>query len=222
MIEITNLSKSYVQGDRPIPVLVDLELSVPAGQKLAIVGPSGSGKSTLLALLAGLDKPDRGAITASGKSLGEMSTQQLAAYRRDHTSIVYQDFQLFDHLTAYENVFVNLMIKGFAADQAEELSTSWLANVSLSHRLHHKPKQLSGGEQQRVALARALSASPKLLLADEPSGNLDERTGAEVMDLLFGRVGDQNLTLILVTHDHALADRCDRKVVLKDGHLSDG
>lgn len=219
MIELTDVHKSFQQGHTKIPILKGLNLSMASKTSLAVVGPSGSGKSTLLAILSGLEQADSGQSQVMGYPLHSLDSKGLADFRKSQVSIVYQDFQLFSHLTALENIIVALQVKGFNATEAKKKALHWLDLVKLSDRAQHQPAALSGGEQQRVALARALSVEPQLLLADEPSGNLDQATGKVVMDILFDRVKQLGSTMILVTHDLQLAKQCDALLSLQNGRL---
>ncbi len=204
-----------------INILRGVDLSVAAGEAVGIVGPSGSGKTSLLMLLAGLDRPTGGALSVAGHDLARMDEDALARFRREHVGIVFQAFHLVPTMTAIENVAVPLEFSGRA--DAFERAEEALVSVGLGHRLTHYPGQLSGGEQQRVALARAFVAGPRLLLADEPTGNLDRTTGQHVMDLLFGLRERFGTTLLLITHDPLLAERCERQVRIEDGRIvSDG
>lgn len=198
-------------------ILKNISLDLPAGKTVSIVGPSGSGKTTLLMILGGLEKPTSGTVEVAGKRLDTLSEDALAAFRRDHIGIVFQNFHLIPTMTALENVAVPLEFAGRkdAFQRAEEA----LVSVGLKDRIKHYPGQLSGGEQQRVAVARAFAPSPKLMLADEPTGNLDVDTGRKVMDLLFDMTRKNGSTLILVTHDQALAARCDMTVSISDGRI---
>jgi putative ABC transport system ATP-binding protein len=209
VVSLKNLNKTFAQGEAAVKVFSELNLSVEAGETLAIVGPSGSGKSTLLSLIAGLDAPSMGDVIVLDKNLGSMSEKELALLRRNHIGIIFQQFNLFSHLTALENVALPMEL----ADRKDALqkATAALEKVGLSHRLTHFPHQLSGGENQRVAIARSLVVEPKLLLADEPSGSLDQKTGEQVMKLLFELVRDAGTTLILVTHNLELAQQCHRQ-----------
>ena len=217
MIQLNSVSMSYALQHGSLEVLSDVNLDIEAGDSVAIVGPSGSGKTTLLVLLAGLEQPVRGSILMDGRSLNELDDDALADIRRDETGIVFQSFHLVPSLTALGNVALPLEIAGRrgARDKAQQM----LERVGLDGREDHYPSQLSGGEQQRVAIARALVHSPKLLLADEPTGNLDSRTGEKIIDLLFGLNADTGSTLVLVTHDEAIASRCQRVVRLHLGKL---
>jgi putative ABC transport system ATP-binding protein len=204
-----------------VNILRGVDLTVGAGEAVGIVGPSGSGKTSLLMLLAGLDRPTAGSLSVAGHDLTRMSEDALAVFRREHVGIVFQSFHLVPTMTAIENVAVPLEFAGRA--DAFDRAEAALRSVGLGHRLTHYPGQLSGGEQQRVALARAFVAEPHLLLADEPTGNLDRGTGAHVMDLLFGLRERFGTTLLLITHDPLLAERCERQVRIEDGRIvSDG
>jgi putative ABC transport system ATP-binding protein len=217
MISIRDLSMRLGSGGRHVDVLTNITLDVPAGQFLAVAGPSGSGKSTLLGLIAGLDQPTAGRITVAGVEITKLSEDALARFRRDTLGYVFQAFHLIPTLTALENVAVPLELAGDAG--ALPRATALLAEVGLADRAHHYPVQLSGGEQQRVAVARAIARRPALLLADEPTGNLDSGTGKQIIDLLVGLRDALGSTLVLVTHDAALAARADRVVTLGDGRV---
>jgi putative ABC transport system ATP-binding protein len=217
MIDLKDLHMSYPVEQSRVAVLQDVNLAIQAGESVAVVGPSGSGKTTLLLLLAGLDHPDSGTIEIQGIVLNERSADDLADLRRDRMGIVFQSFHLIPSLTALGNVTLPLEIAGDpeATAKAREI----LQRVGLAHRESHYPMQLSGGEQQRVAIARALVHAPPLILADEPTGNLDKATGSGVSDLLFDLHDNLGSTLVLVTHDSALAARCDRQLRLDGGCL---
>ena len=194
-----------------------LTFSVADGEAVAIVGPSGSGKTSLLALLAGLERPTDGTITIDGRDLGGLSEDRMARFRGENIGIVFQNFHLVPTMTALENVAAPLELAG--RRDALTVARARLADVGLTERLSHYPAQLSGGEQQRVAIARALSREPKLLIADEPTGNLDEATGTKIIELLFSLRRNARGTLVLVTHDPSLAERCDRVMSLRAGRL---
>lgn len=217
MIELNNLSMSYALEQGRLEVLRNVNLEVTDGDTVAIVGPSGSGKTTLLVLLAGLELPAEGSVRLDGRALDELDEDALADLRRDHIGIVFQSFHLVPSLTALGNAALPLEIAG--AEDSRARAQAMLERVGLGGREDHYPAQLSGGEQQRVAIARALVHAPKLLLADEPTGNLDLRTGETIIDLLFELNADSGSTLILVTHDEALARRCQRVVRLHEGQL---
>ena len=199
-------------------ILKGIDLNVTTGETVGLTGPSGSGKSSLLMLMGGLDQATGGSVQALGQDLGAMNEDRLARFRRDHMGVVFQSFHLIPTMTALENVATPLELAGVA--DAFDRATQELEAVGLSHRLHHYPSQMSGGEQQRVALARAAAPRPEILLADEPTGNLDGATGAAIMDLLFGLRDRHGSTLILVTHAPELAERCDRVVHIQDGRLA--
>ena len=217
MISVRGLSMRLASGGRSVDVLTDVSLEVPAGQFLAIAGPSGSGKSTLLGLIAGLDQPTAGRIEVAGVELTALDEDALARFRRDHVGYVFQSYHLIPTLTARENVAVPLEL-GDEPDAASRAQTL-LGEVGLAERGHHYPVQLSGGEQQRVAVARAMARRPPLLLADEPTGNLDSATGKQIIELLVGVNRRLGTTLVLVTHDTALAAHADRIVTLRDGRI---
>ena len=216
MLLCDGLTQSYLSGGRRLTVLNNITFSLERGGFLAIVGPSGSGKTTLLGLLAGLDRPAAGRVELDGTDLGRLSEDDRARLRSEKVGFVFQSFHLIPTLTARENVQVPLELRGEAAEgRAREL----LGRVGLGDRSHHYPSQLSGGEQQRVALARAFSARPQILFADEPTGNLDARTGAAIIDLMTGLNRELGTTLVMVTHDHDLASKARRIVRLSDGAL---
>ncbi|MFQ5588210.1 MAG: ABC transporter ATP-binding protein [Nitrospiria bacterium] len=219
MIRIENLSMSLASAGRAVPILKDINLHVPKKELLAIVGPSGSGKSTLLGLMAGLDRPTGGSIVVDGVDLSTLSEDALATLRRERIGMVFQSFHLIPTMSALENVQIPLELQG-RADAAREARRLMIA-VGLEARCGHYPVQLSGGEQQRVAVARAYAGSPALLLADEPTGNLDSKNGARVIDLLFNLHRDLGNTFVLVTHDMALAERADRIITLRDGEIAE-
>ncbi|WP_290546438.1 ABC transporter ATP-binding protein [Aestuariivirga sp.] len=203
-----------------VDILRGVDLDVRPGEALGIVGPSGSGKTTLLMVIAGLEKASKGDVAVAGKSLKGLSEDELAAFRRDHVGIIFQSFHLIPTMTALENVAVPLEFRG-AAD-AMQTAAGRLKHVGLGHRLDHYPSQLSGGEQQRVAIARALASGAKIIIADEPTGNLDHVTGEQIMKLLFDVKEQNGTSLILVTHDRALAQRCDRMAEVLDGRIVAG
>ena len=215
-----NISKHVSSSDQQLTILNDVSLSIRKGESLAIVGPSGAGKSTLLGLLAGLDTPSEGEIILGEHTITSMDEEGRAAVRAELVGFVFQTFQLLNSLTATENVALPMELKGErdAFDRAQQ----FLAKVGLSERLRHYPKQLSGGEQQRVALARAFACAPKILFADEPTGNLDQATGGKVSDLLFELNSESDTTLTLVTHERRLADRCQRQIIIDDGRVVGG
>jgi len=220
MIRVRDLVMRLSSGGRPLTILDGITLDVQAGEVCAVTGPSGSGKSTLLGLIAGLDRPSSGSIAVAGVEITRLDEDALARFRRDTLGYVFQSFHLIPTLTAAENVAVPLEIAG--APDAFARARALLADVGLGARAHHYPVQLSGGEQQRVALARAVALDPGLLLADEPTGNLDSTTGAQIIELLLGWNRRRRSTLVLVTHDEALARHADRIVKLHDGRLLNG
>ena len=217
VIEVSDLVMRLPSGSATITILDGITLAVPARQFVAVTGPSGSGKSTLLGLIAGLDQPTAGSIRVDGIDLGGLGEDALARLRRERIGYVFQAFHLIPTLTALENVAIPLELAG--APDALARAAALLAEMGLGPRAHHYPAQLSGGEQQRVALARAFANRPALLLADEPTGNLDSATGAQIIDLLVGRHRDHGATLVLVTHDPALARHADRVIELRDGRI---
>ena len=217
MIALNNVHLAYNAAGRSIPVLSGASLNVAQGESVAIIGPSGSGKTSLLLVLTGLETPDTGTVLFDGLELHAQSNDARADLRRDKIGIVFQNFHLIPSLTARENVALPLDIAG--AENARGSATELLERVGLGHRMDHYPNALSGGEQQRVALARALIHQPALMVADEPTGNLDNQTGDAVANLLFELNQENDATLILVTHDPALAARCQRQVRLHEGQM---
>lgn len=220
MIGLKNIDMSYPMEESRVVVLSDVSLDIEAGESVAVIGPSGSGKTTLLLLLAGLDHPDSGTIEIQGTRLDSLSADELADLRRDRMGIVFQSFHLIPSLTALGNVSLPLEIAGDPDTEAKALEI--LDRVGLGHRHDHYPMQLSGGEQQRVAIARALVHGPPLILADEPTGNLDKGTGSAISELLFDLHDNLGSTLVMVTHDENLAARCDRQLRLDGGALIEG
>jgi putative ABC transport system ATP-binding protein len=218
MIEATGLSKTYLSGGKPLRVLQDIDLAVEAQLFLAVVGPSGSGKTTLLGLLAGLDEPSGGRVFLDGEDIFALTEDGRAEFRAERVGFVFQTFHLLPTLTALENVLVPLELRG-AANNLKGNATELLERVGLGERLDHYPAQLSGGEQQRVALARAFANRPRILFADEPTGNLDQETGAGIVDMLEELNRDACTTLVMVTHDLALAERAHRIVSLAGGKI---
>jgi len=213
------VGKTVQTSDGPLAILQDIHFAIQAGESVAIVGASGSGKSTLLGLMAGLDQATSGSIDLMTQDLGRLDEDGRAKLRGQFVGFVFQSFQLVPHLNALENVMLPLEIRGVPLTQARELAADCLARVGLSQRLMHYPKTLSGGEQQRVALARAFVSKPAILFADEPTGSLDEASGAKVIELLFELNRENGSTLILVTHDPQLAQRCSRQLILQGGRL---
>lgn len=217
ILEVSAASKTFKNGAKEVHVLEDINFKVAEGASVAVVGPSGSGKTTLLGICAGLDRPTAGSITLNRILLDRLSEDEMAQIRNQHVGFVFQNFQLIQTLTALENVMIPLELQGVKS--ARQQATELLERVGLGERVHHYPSQLSGGEQQRVAIARAFSNSPKILFADEPTGNLDEETGQSVEDLLFEINQEKGTTLILVTHDLELAEKTNQIIQLKGGKI---
>ncbi|HKJ04863.1 MAG TPA: ABC transporter ATP-binding protein [Geopsychrobacteraceae bacterium] len=218
MVSIRDLHLSLVGGAGPVNILRGVDLQIDQGQTVSVVGPSGAGKTTLLMALSGLERPTSGEIRVAGVDLQRLNEDGLARFRRQHVGIVFQSFHLVPTMTALENVALPMEFS--AIDEATERAAAALESTGLGNRLAHFPGELSGGEQQRVALARAFVTNPSLILADEPTGNLDRETGQRVMELLFNLQQEHDTTLVLVTHDEALADRCHRQIRMTDGCLS--
>ena len=219
MIQATGLEKTVRSGDRDLTILSGLDLSVPAGEIVCVRGPSGCGKSTLLGLLAGLDHPTAGAVEVAGTALTGLDEESLARFRSKHIGFVFQSFHLLPNLTALENVAVPLEIAG--AGNAVERARELLDSFGIGERAHHLPSQMSGGEQQRVAIARAVSNEPRVVFADEPTGNLDEETGARIAELIVDVRDRTGATVLVATHDAELAARADRRLLLRGGRLHD-
>jgi len=219
ILAVRGLCKEVQDASGKLAILRDISFALGAGQTVAIVGASGSGKSTLLGILAGLDTPSSGTVQLAGQDLFALDEDQRAALRARHVGFVFQSFQLMPNLTALENVMLPLELAGVPDARAQ--ATVMLQRVGLGERLQHRPKVLSGGEQQRVALARAFVVQPDLLLADEPTGSLDHATGAAIMDLMFALNREHGTTLVLVTHDRQLAQRCERCLTIEAGQLSE-
>ncbi len=219
VVEVSGLTKRVDNGGEPLVILHENSFSVSAGETVAIVGASGSGKSTLLGLLAGLDLPSSGSVMLAGESLSNLDEDARAVLRGRLLGFVFQSFQLLPSLNALENVMLPLELAGIRNAKAE--AQFWLDRVGLSHRLHHYPKHLSGGEQQRVALARAFAPKPTLILADEPTGNLDAATGHQIIELMFAINAERATTLILVTHDEEIAARCGRRLRMHAGRIEE-
>jgi putative ABC transport system ATP-binding protein len=217
MIELREVSKTVTSGTEPLTILHPLTLHIPRAQFVAVVGPSGSGKSTLLGLIAGLDAPSSGQVLIGGVDITALDEDRLARLRGEKIGFVFQFFHLIPSLTAYENVAVPMEIAG--APDVRRRADALLVEVGLAGRAHHYPSQLSGGEQQRVALARALANDPPIVLADEPTGNLDSTNGRHIMDLLRGIHDNRGTTIVLVTHDAELAAQADGRLVLRDGRV---
>ena len=219
VLQAMGVGKTVQTSDGPLAILQDIHFAIQAGESVAIVGASGSGKSTLLGLMAGLDQATSGSIDLMAQDLGRLDEDGRAKLRGQFVGFVFQSFQLVPHLNALENVMLPLEIRCVPLTQARELAADCLARVGLSQRLMHYPKTLSGGEQQRVALARAFVSKPAILFADEPTGSLDEASGSKVIELLFELNRENGSTLILVTHDPQLAQRCSRQLILQGGRL---
>jgi putative ABC transport system ATP-binding protein len=217
VIALQGVDLTLGRGASRVHILKDISLDIAANEAVGLTGPSGSGKSTLLMVMAGLERPDRGSVRLAGEELTTMTEDQLAIFRGRRIGIVFQSFHLVPTMTARENVALPLELAGRA--DALERAARELANVGLGERLDHYPAQLSGGEQQRVAIARAVAPDPAILVADEPTGNLDEATGRGIVDLIFALKRERQATLVLVTHDAGLAQACDRTVRLRSGHV---
>lgn len=221
-IRTSSLCKSYGRGESAVHALREVSLEIAAGERVALLGKSGSGKSTLLNLLGGLDHPSTGGILVGDQQLHSFSKRQLAGYRSRHVGMIFQSFNLIAARTALENVELPMIFAGVSPGQRKERAAQALSAVGLKDRCNHRPSQLSGGECQRVAVARALVNAPKILLADEPTGNLDSQTAEEVMSLILRDMNDRGTTLLLVTHDEELAQSCTSRLVrLQDGRLAD-
>jgi len=218
MLQLKQLTKLYPQSAKNIEIFKDLDFQVKKGKKIAIMGKSGSGKSTLLSLMSGIIKPTSGDVLLDSISYNSIKESELNDFRAENIGFVFQNFHLITYLNALENVMLPARIKGIK--NPREKATELLNSVGLSHRLSHLPSQLSGGEKQRVAIARALITHPKIILADEPSGNLDEQTGIAVMDMFFELIDKHNMTLVLVTHSKDVANRCEKIYELKSGKLN--
>jgi putative ABC transport system ATP-binding protein len=217
MIEVQNLTVTLPSSAGDVNILRGLNVTIAPGEAVGLIGPSGSGKTTLLMVLAGLEPATSGAVHIAGHDYANMSEDDLARFRRSHVGIVFQSFHLVPTMTALENVMLPLELASQA--EAPARAAKILAEVGLADRHDHYPTQMSGGEQQRVALARALVANPPVLFADEPTGNLDQKTGQAVMDLILGLAKERGTTLVLITHDKNLAQRCDRTLTMRDGRL---
>jgi putative ABC transport system ATP-binding protein len=217
MIRLSDVHLSLASAAGPVHILRGVNLAVDRGASLSVVGPSGSGKSSLIAIIGGIERPTSGSVVVAGRELGALGEDALALFRRRHVGSIFQSFHLIPTMTALENVALPCELAG--RRDAFAVGRAGLAEVGLAHRLDHYPSQLSGGEQQRVALARALANDPELLLADEPTGNLDGETGRGVIDLLMALRRDRGMTLLLITHDTGLAARCERRATIADGRL---
>ncbi|MFT6028974.1 MAG: putative ABC transport system ATP-binding protein [Oleiphilaceae bacterium] len=220
LLKLTKLSKTVKSGLEDLNILQGIDLEIKQGESVAIIGASGSGKSTLLGIIAGLDSASSGESWLLGHALHNLDEDQRAAVRSEGVGFVFQNFQLLPGLNALENVSLPIEITGqYSLKEAQVIAKKWLEKVGLGKRYHHYPKQLSGGEQQRVAIARAFAAQPKVLFADEPTGNLDSHTGEQIIQILFELNQSEQTTLVLVTHDNALAQSCQRILTMIDGHL---
>ena len=218
MIRLTHVSKHF-SGKKGVIALDDISIEVARGELVSIIGPSGSGKSTLLNLIGGLDQPTSGEIRIDGQSIAELTDDGLTGLRRDKIGFIFQFFNLMPSLTCLENVALPLHLRGWGKRRIQERSRELLDLVQLTHRLDHQPDELSGGERQRVAIARSLAASPPILLADEPTGNLDSRSGAEILDLIRSLHRKLNSTVLIVTHDAGVARSCSRTIALSDARV---
>jgi putative ABC transport system ATP-binding protein len=218
LIRLTQVSKQF-GGKKRVVALEDINLHVAAGEMVSIIGPSGSGKSTLLNLIGGLDQPTTGEIEIAGRSIARLTDDELTHLRRDKIGFIFQFFNLMPSLTCLENVALPLHLRGWGKRKIEERSRELLDLVQLTHRLDHQPDELSGGERQRVAIARSLAAFPPILLADEPTGNLDSRSGAEILDLIRSLHEKLNATILIVTHDAGVARSCSRTIALADARV---
>jgi putative ABC transport system ATP-binding protein len=218
MIQLAQVSKVF-DGKRKVTALVGIDLAVARGEMVSIIGPSGSGKSTLLNLIGGLDRPSTGEIRIEGRALSALSDDELTRVRRDKIGFIFQFFNLLPSLACLENVALPLHLRGWGRRQAGERARELLAVVGLDHRLEHLPEELSGGERQRVAIARALAIYPPIVLADEPTGNLDTQTGAEILALVHDLHARLNTTVLIVTHDVSVAQSCSRTLELRDGRI---
>ena len=217
IIQCTELSKIYKMGDQEVYALRDMDLAVYKGEYLSIMGPSGSGKSTLFNMIGALDKPSKGSVTITGVDLTKLSSRQLAYIRNTHIGYIFQAFNLIPALTALRNVMLPLLFSGMSTEQATVRATEVLTEVGLSHRLTHRPNEMSGGQQQRVAIARGLAMNPAIMLADEPTANLDLHTGEDIIGMLRDLCDHHGVTVITATHDHKMLDKSDRILWIKDG-----
>jgi putative ABC transport system ATP-binding protein len=223
LLETIDLKRHYRMGETVVRALDGVWMSLAEGEFLALLGPSGSGKSTLLNLIAGLDRPTSGSLRIDGSNLADMSTEDLSRHRRQNVGIIFQSFNLISTMTALENVTLSMMFAGVAKSEREKRAANLLESMGLAGRVRHTPKELSGGEQQRVAISRALANQPRLLLADEPTGNLDSRTSREIMELLKSLNEREGKTIVLVTHDASLAAQyAHRTITLMDGAIQTG
>jgi len=220
MINLSNITKNYHMGEMDITVLAGITLSIKPGELIAVMGPSGSGKSTLMNIIGCLDRPTSGVYRFEDREISTLSDDELASVRNVKIGFVFQTFNLLQRLSALKNVEVPLIYSGVPARTRKERAVPMLERVGLAERIYHKPTELSGGQQQRVAIARALVNNPQLLLADEPTGNLDSRSGEEILNILTG-LNKQGVTIVIVTHDQNVASRCKRNIHLRDGQIID-
>jgi putative ABC transport system ATP-binding protein len=221
LIELKSVSKDYRTGDETLHALADVDLSIKPGEFIAIIGPSGSGKSTLANIIGGLDKPDSGTVSVDGADLAKASDKALSSYRNRHIGFVFQAFNLQPTYTALENVMLPLMLSGMGAKARRERAAKCLTDVGLADRIKHKPTELSGGQRQRVSIARALAGNPSIIIADEPTGNLDSQKGREIMTLLK-ELNKAGITLIVITHDLEIAKQAGRVLSIHDGVVREG
>ena len=224
MIQLNNIQKIYKTGDEKVNALKNVNLTIKTGEFVAIVGPSGSGKSTLLHLIASLDKPTSGEIIVNGKKLNQMKDKELSSYRNKDIGLVFQEFHLQPHLTLLENVEIPLMFSEKTKNSESKMKKRALELLNLmdiGNRIHHRPSQISGGQKQRTAIARAIIHEPGILLADEPTGNLDSHTGKAILELLTTLHKKEKMTLIVVTHDHEIAKRAERVIEINDGNITE-
>ncbi len=221
MIKLEKLRKTYCMGDETVNAVSGIDLEVSDGEFVTIIGPSGSGKSTLLHIIGGLDSPSSGTVTVDGHDLSHANDRQLAQYRNHSIGFVFQSFHLHPTYNSLDNVAMPLIFAGVGAAQRKKLAMQALSEVGLAKRAHHRPNQLSGGERQRVSIARALVTNPKILLADEPTGNLDTRTGDHIIDMLARLNHERGLTLLIVTHNLDIARRASRIIFMADGHIAE-
>ena len=219
LVVIRDLKKLYRVGDERIEALRGINLDIPRGEFISIVGTSGSGKSTLLNIMSGLERPSKGEIIIAGKSLNKIKERRLSDFRRDHIGFIFQSYNLLVELTALENTVLPLIFRGISKKEREKKGREILEIVGLSDRMYNKPNQMSGGQQQRVSIARALINRPKIIFADEPTGNLDTKTTEEILELLTKTAREHNSTLVMVTHDPGVAKRADRSIHLQDGMI---
>ena len=220
-ISLQNTSLTLTSNAGSVEILRGVNLDIKPGETVGIVGPSGSGKTSLLMVIAGLEPATKGSVIVGGITIDNLNEDDRSVFRRNHIGFVFQDFHLIPTMTALENVGIPLELAGESSDTALSVSRNQLQSVGLGHRFDHYPSQLSGGEQQRVAIARAYASNPGILLADEPTGNLDGETGAKIMDLLFELQRDNGTTMVLISHDKELADRCGRTITLADGKIKE-